>query len=678
MQPIDATNLNKALLFLADKMPVQPTPADTKPIATIKDSISKEPDVFGDDTKQLITHLQASTGLPQTGELDENTAAKINVLLQEHGAFALPNGIGEAVIPGLEQPANYKVSGVVLNKNKEPIAGILVMAFDVDLKGARIYKTVSDISSLDGNGFEVLGSATTDGQGHYEVTFNTSQFSKAEGRQTAGKTADVIVYAVQDQSTIIGRSLLSNNKNYSTNKNDVNVLEVTNWNVIIEIDGPRGVSEYIRIMQPVKDLLEKSNVQLYELYDSSDQVEFLANETAQDVGKVTLLVQADKLINDAETSAPQNNNTNVGKGNSDNRALYHELLYGIGRQSVGLEWDAISRISIIQIINFLKQSSDSNIISLYDEQTVSTFAESLHSLATQRSIAQNPTLRSVLNIALKDDTLMEKFHSLYINHTGTPQEFWNGLQQNNDFKHSVDTLKLTNQLSALSGNNSSVMARLVPLTENNNAVKLLELSNEDWDTAIGTDIPTFISGASDMEKKDNYREFMRSQLHAAFYNQKVGLMTKNESEIKIADQGVRDKLNSFLTSTNFDLRFNRLHDKIAGAEDTFQKRLDDIGGEQKEDLKKNLNKVQRVFQFSPSPEVMTKILENGIDSATMVVSMPFSTFKVRYNEIGDEQTLLAIHQRASHIVSMIEYSILSLNRFSASAKIPAIAGKNNS
>jgi hypothetical protein len=66
----------------------------------------------------------------------------------------------------------YKVSGQVLNSNNEPISGQEVLAANLDLKWAAIYKTVSSVKPLKANGgFDLLGSATTNADGYHEIAF---------------------------------------------------------------------------------------------------------------------------------------------------------------------------------------------------------------------------------------------------------------------------------------------------------------------------------------------------------------------------------------------------------------------------------------------------------------------------------------------------------------------------
>jgi len=667
----DVKNLHYVLFFLTQKLD---NPSlnnffnEAGFLKAYKAEVFKQ--LYGNATGKFVNFLQDFLQVQQfeMSVVDNPTAKKLNEMLREFNGLEMdkPEGYPFEVSDVIGDNTNnevegkYKVSGFVFDTNNKIVDHQPVLAFDIDLLGSGIYKKAVTITELTAKGgVQALGKpGITDGNGFYNIEFIDADFKTDESE--TDPTADVLVLAV-DGDTILGKSQLSKRKDYLEN-------ELQNWNVTFSNEiSKRGSSEFQVVSTVILRFLtlQISNIEAWQMQSNADMIEFLSGEISIAQEKVTAYINADFLLHDAMSGVNE-----APKFAADAQKA-RELLYGLVKPTAISNWAAISKTSIADITNFIVRSSAANIIGTFSEQDISSFAEALHNYATKKSLILNNRLKSILSVALKTEALSEKFHTLYINHTGTPKEFWDSLAQDNDLKDNVQALKLTNQLAALTGNNALVINAFAPLVKNNDIVSLLELSVEDWNTAIGNNIPTFISNGN----VDDYRNFMLSQLHAAFYSEKVSLMVKNENEIKIADQSIREKLNTFVTTTKFDLRYSRLHDKVAGSDDTFQKRLDDIGGDQKEELKNQLNKVQRVFQFSPSPEIMTKLLDAGIDSATLVASIPFSTFKLKYKDVGDEQTLLAIHQRACHIVSMLEYSILSLNRLSQSAKIPAIAGK---
>lgn len=611
-----------------------------------------ENSIFGKTTCEAIVAFQREMGMEVIScYVDNETADKINALLESSSNGQAPQ----------MNTDRYAVSGFVIDSNGEPVDQQPVAVYDIDLTGSAVYRKAETITELTSKGgVQPLGNGVSNADGFYRVEFARATFRTDE--PTDHDTADVVALAVNGEE-IIGRSPLSKRRDYEAN-------ELKKWDIhLLPVNKRRRSPEYIFVEKAITQYLDSqlTKVQPWQISMNADMLEFLADELAISNDKVDAFTGADFLIHDATSPGEEL------PAFASQWPAAREFLYGLARQSIKLDWQILSTTSTTSINRYISESSEANIISQQEEQNVASFAEALHAFATKKMLNQSASLKTTLSIALNQEELIERFHTAYTNRSLSPGEFWDALAHDDQLKEAIPALKLTNQLSALTGNHASLMTRLAPLAQGD-AVKLLELSDEDWKSAIGTDFPSFVTGESDDEKSSRYRNYMRGKLHAAFYNEKVSLMARKEEEIRIADATLRDMISQFLSSTKFDLRQNRLHDKMKDSEDTFQQKLDEIGGDRKVELKESLNKVQRVFQFSPSPEVMTKLLEAGIDSATMIVSMPFATFKAKYKAVGDNDTLLAIYQRATHIVSMIEFSILSLNRFSQSARISAIGG----
>src|SRR5262249_3160141 len=180
----------------------------------------------------------------------------------------------------------YKVIGQVFSSTGESIMGQSVLAVDVDLKGAAIYKTVSSVRALKvSDGFDFLGSATTNADGYYEITFTEEMYKRNE----LG-LADVVTFAV-DGDNITGRSKLGTHKDYINN-------ELSDWVIQMPDASKRGVPEYARLIQELGPFVKENGLQLFQLSGSDDQISFLATETQQDEAHTSLAVQADKLRND--------------------------------------------------------------------------------------------------------------------------------------------------------------------------------------------------------------------------------------------------------------------------------------------------------------------------------------------------------------------------------------------
>ncbi|MFC2146443.1 hypothetical protein ACFLRT_03680 [Acidobacteriota bacterium] len=197
----------------------------------------------------------------------------------------------------------------------EAVPNQKLYAFDVDLRGAAIYRTVQKLDELkEHGGFELLDKLTSDRKGAYKFTFTYEQYKTAER-----KYADVIVFAQVDNE-IIGRSRLVKSTEF-TDSGEVRDLDV----IIAREIGDK--TEYELLMAKLNPFLEESGVALADLASSPDQVSFTAQELDEKAEKIQVAVLAKSLC--AEDNGRE--------------ILLHELFYGIGRQDIYLGWPSLFR-----------------------------------------------------------------------------------------------------------------------------------------------------------------------------------------------------------------------------------------------------------------------------------------------------------------------------------------------
>lgn len=274
MQPIKAllkygerndaiANLNNALLFLADKTPVQATAVPgIKTVGEIRNTISKNLTLFDDNTKQLLMHVQANAGLPPTGELDENAVTKINELLQQHGAFTTPGGISPVMISGDEQQ-ELTIEGYVTNALQLPIANVIVKAFDKDLRSE-----------------ESIGETATNENGYYLISYKADMFAKQEN-----KSADLLMHVYNN----------ANKKLYESDNVIFNIPEKFIYNIRLENYTVEQESEFEIIKNTITPVLDGLTIVELKEDDEYKDVSFLSNECEIPYERIEYFVLAHKL-----------------------------------------------------------------------------------------------------------------------------------------------------------------------------------------------------------------------------------------------------------------------------------------------------------------------------------------------------------------------------------------------
>ena len=460
---------------------------------------------------------------------------------------------------------DYTVSGQVLNVYGEPLDVQEVVVTEVNLRGVAVYKTAKTLEELKAsNGFVFLGTAKTDVNGDYEVTFKTA-------------LADVVAFAVDASGNITGYSALVLAANFTS------ATEVTDLTINTSIADIRGVSQYTRLTRVLLPFAEKTDLYLYQLSDSTDQINFLAAETGQDVNNTTLAVQADQLSSDYPYD------------------FQKELLYGIGKQNISLSWASLFLETQAELSNAIQASIAQNLIKPYSSDTIGAFLTKVAEAAADYAMTkatETADLATVLGFAMSDTTLQKTFVQLYTNFTGTPQDFWSTyLPQQAGFTAAIiSSLQLTNQLSILTEQNVPLMKALLVTSPIKQLTDLLSYTQEQWNSVITqTGVPAGVPGATPQEQATNYITAIQNLLNANYPTQKIALMV-NQNQFQLNDLQ-EDMVSFFSNNPDFDISSTN----IAGLQiGTYVKNVSGV--------KAQLSLMQRVYQVSPTPDAMSTLM----------------------------------------------------------------------
>ncbi len=170
----------------------------------------------------------------------------------------------------------YKASGQTVKRQK-------LIALDVDLRGAAIFRTARTIEEIEKNGgFEFLQESESDGKGNYSAEFFEWQFSKSER-----KKADVVIYAINANGKITGRSRIVNSEDYSETG------EVKELDIIIADEEEK--TEYDKLMHELIPYLDENGLKLPDIAGSSDQIKFISTELDEFEERIQLVVDAESL-----------------------------------------------------------------------------------------------------------------------------------------------------------------------------------------------------------------------------------------------------------------------------------------------------------------------------------------------------------------------------------------------
>lgn len=172
-QGSEVTNLQDGLLLLLNRQ-VLGSITENDLQALRKEQIAQ---AYGKVTTKLVAIFQKQSQLSGKGEVDAPTAEALNRILKELGAF--------------DQPEQFVVRGRVFGSNRTPISGMLVRAFDRDVRSE-----------------DFLGETTTNADGYYEIGYPTERFRRSEEERGG---ADLIVRVYDAKEQVIATSPTINN-----------------------------------------------------------------------------------------------------------------------------------------------------------------------------------------------------------------------------------------------------------------------------------------------------------------------------------------------------------------------------------------------------------------------------------------------------------------------------------
>jgi hypothetical protein len=599
---------------------------------------------LGRATQQVLQAFQKREGLDTTGEVDAATATRLNQLLDEAGQLS------------------YRVSGRVLNARQRPQPGQRVAAYDVDLRGAGRYQTAQtegDLKQLDG--LELLGEARTDADGAYQIGFSYRQYGQAErGR------ADVVAFVFDADGRVLGASRLGLAADYT------HLGELPGLDVLLTVAAPAGPSEYERLSTATDPLLRESKLAWPDLAEgANDQLAFLAQETEQLADRLAVRVSAAHRAQEAARVRVADP-TLLGAGGWQ---LSEELLYGLGRQRLALQWATLAVTAAHDVLAALQQAANRRIIGPLAADAAKDFATQLGEAASALTL-QPPkgsaepapgelTLTKILGFSLPKATQQTAFLAAHRSFRGSAAEFWDYLPTLPEFKDNakaIQALQLTTQLTVLTGGYQPLVEALQVGRGIQSPQQLLDLSATDWGEVLKqTGLPADVADA------ETYTTTLTQLLNAAYPTARIGQLVRDEA-LPFDNPAVGREVQAFLEKApTFDIAASRLDD--------FTDVLSTVADGQAAQVKNELLTVQRLFQVSPSPEALVGLKSLGFSSAHGIAQVPGQTFVQQYAAgLGGSAAAQAVHDRATNQATRLEYAALALHDTLYGATPSAVLG----
>lgn len=713
MRGTAVADLQDGLLLLLDKSRFQMSEADRQ--AFIKRlRVERADSFYSDATRKLVGIFQEQNRIQPTGDVDERTAAALNAILKELGAF------DPQPAPAVE--LRRAVSGRVTRSDGQPLASATVRAFHFN-------------ASTDGRGAVRLGQDITDSDGLYTIRYDPLPGASGVNLSVAvldesGKTAqtsevvrdakpltviDLVVPSVEAPAAtrlVEGRVLFDHGlpaagvtlrlyrlgfggvegetllKETRTREHGLYSLPYDPGGkpANIELRVVDAAGKETPLSKAVLGADEKEVLNLVAPTAAKPlEAEFtrLASNLQPHVGDLNRLASARENADrqdltllheasgwDARLIALAATATKLSAANET--GLPSDALYGLLRAGLPSDKQQLARVSGEAFDLAMSKARKAGIVNLSDQQAAQAKTAFDNFKVTTRLAAQAPGSRATYGDMLKrldlSDSDQKKFAALYLNHRGDAAELWRKANEAG-LSAIVPRLQTQGKLAFLTVNNPALTAQLQNELGNGGPAQLVDKDLYDkqaWKTRINTmtgndpqRLAAFIPPAyADAENPlDAYADDMARKVRVSFPTQVMGRMIeKGEMPLEVGQPAAVGAFFRNAAAKDFKLGQSPVDQFVKANPGVF----DGVAADQRAAVTESVKTLHRVQQITPSNEAMQVLMKEGLTSAQDIVAFPFEAFLDRYAHLFPSREQAELVYRKAEQVSNVTYNLFTI------------------
>lgn len=694
MRGATVADLQDALKFLLDRGVILRDDEGTRRELSAVLERERSTQTYGGATRKLVGIFQDAHRLDvRIGEVDERTAAALNDVLQELGAFD--------VAPAIQ---NRVVAGRVLQEDQTPFRGTVILFHEGDQGPIRLgedsagadghytirYETLPGVDSvnarvaaLDEGGRTVKSSDVVPGTASIQlidlvvpVVQPIAETRRVEGRiafdhgaPSEGLTvrlyrlgfggADAAVrlaetktleygvyslpYAVAaDAANLEIRAVDEAGNEVTLSKIIRNANERESLNLVAPAATKPLAAEFTRLAADLQPRIGDLG-QLRTARETAEQPDLtlLHESSGWDARLIATAALASRLSAQEETGLPQ------------------EALYGLLRAGLPSDKLQLAQVSMEAFDQALAKARSAGIVQI-DEAAVPQIRRNFGTFRVNTRLeVQAPGSQATYGQMLSKLDLAEDeqktFANLYLDHRGDAESLWNAAE-NAGLGAVVPKLQRQGKLAFLTTNNPDLTQQL--LTDLGDAgpeqlVKMGLYKKDAWLERITAAPPAF---AGALNPKDAYAEDMARKVRIS-YSTEVTWNMIDSGELVI--EGGNENLSAVLRKA-IDKGFKLGQTSIAQFLKANQDVFGDLSDSDRRTTTEMLETLHRVYQITPGNDAMKALLRAGLLSAQDVLAYPLDVFIERFGGLfpSVEQAML-IYRKAEQ-VSNITYSLFSL------------------
>ena len=470
------------------------------------------------------------------------------------------------------------------------VAGVVSTELGVAAAGLRV-----ELYDHNVTGPTLLAAGVTDAGGRYSIAYDPA---KLEGKQ--GADLEIRVLDPASDGTQLAHSAVI----YEAPAATVNDLVVGAAEVV-------RTPEYVRLRAAIEPLLRDRPLTALE----PDGVTYLAERTGWDGRAVAMLAQAAKL--ERSTKIPA------------------EHYYALLRSGAPGAADDVHLISDEQLASALKTAVEQRLIT--DEHPIDKTLR-LHGQRARRALREMrpagavSSFGAMLGLVL-DEGSQDRFIDVYRSVGANQGRLWSGLADAGLEEPTIARLRTVGALGKLTLQNVPVIERLMADQAIGALDDLATAGFHDparWTDVIGDDVPEGLS-------KDAYAVALAAQVNLSAPTLVAADLVRREA-VRI---DAAEEVSAFLVESHAQHKLGREPIKtwegFAGLSAQAQ------GGAQR---------LERLYQVSPSNAAMATLSTLGIDSALEIAKYPRQAFSESFDEAFQDTTELElIHRKATQVAT---------------------------
>jgi hypothetical protein len=530
----------------------------------------------------------------------------------------------------------YRVEGRIVFDHGLPAVGVNVRLYNRGFGGAETR----------------LGEVRTDVQGFYAIPYNPG-----------GQPANIEIRVLNPE----GNEVSLSNAKFNVGKQEI-------LNLVAPANIQPLTAEYQRLTADLGKQTGGARLGDARENDDRQDLTLLRRTTDWDARLIALAATANKLS--ADTGIPQ------------------DALYALYRAGLPLDKQRLAHVSSVAVGKALGKAKEIGIVSLNDQQTAAAQTAFNNFALSERRTTIAPGALSSFGDLLNQSALTAaergKFEQLYLAYGATPDELWRKAAENGISQTKIAGLQLQGKLAYLTFNNAALTQKLQQeIDSRDNIAQLVDKGlyrANDWKDRInamagGVEeelkklIPPAYEGATTADRLDAYAADLARKIRLSFPTRVVRRMVAND-EVDLGDrpQGtlaangdLKAPVGVFLANAEgigFEMGRTPLGAFIKQNE---QKLFQGITPSQVEATTQGVNRLQRLYQITPSDESFGAMSKLGFNSAYDVAAFSQEKFVTNFGGFFPSEAEARLVYRKAQQVTTVVYNFFTIAKQMESA-----------